>query len=73
MTGRISCLPIHPGVLREAQSSSALYEPPWNMDWIPTNTFLTFFTVQADLSKPDVLAALLPENAPLECRSSAPK
>lgn len=29
--------------------------------------------VQADLSKPDVLAALLPENAPLECRSSAPK
>ena len=29
--------------------------------------------VRADLSKPDVLAALLPENAPLECRSSAPK
>lgn len=28
---------------------------------------------QVDLSKPEALAALLPENAPLECRSSVPK
>ncbi len=28
---------------------------------------------QADLSKPEDIAALLPENAPLECRIPAPK
>ena len=30
-------------------------------------------TARVDLTKPENVAALLPENAPLECRISAPK
>ena len=36
-------------------------------------SYVFFMAAQAELSKSEVLAALLPENAPLECRSSAPK
>lgn len=40
------------------------------------NTYLSHIlhmAAQADLSKSEAIAALLPENAPLECRISAPK
>ena len=36
-------------------------------------SYVFFMAAQAELSKSEVLAALLPENAPLEFRSSAPK